>query len=45
VTLPPVQKEVGPLAVTVGAAGAGVTVTMTGADAADEQPPLTAVTL
>jgi len=39
VTFPPLQKVVAPLAVIVGMAGSGLTVTLTGAEAADEQLP------
>ena len=39
VTFPPLQKVVEPLAVIVGMAGSGFTVTLTGAEAADEQLP------
>lgn len=38
VTLLPTQKLVGPLAVMVGTAGVGFTVTVTGADAGEVQP-------
>jgi hypothetical protein len=38
ITLPPEQKVVGPLTLTVGAAGAGSGVTEVGALAAEEQP-------
>lgn len=38
VTDPPAQKEVGPLAVTIGAAGIGFTVIVTGAEAGETQP-------
>ena len=39
VTFPPLQKVVAPLAVMVGTVGIGFTVTLTGAEAADEQLP------
>lgn len=45
VTLPPVQKVVGPPGVTVGVAGNGFTVTVVPADAAEVQPPLVTVTV
>jgi hypothetical protein len=45
VTLPPVQKVVGPLGVIVGVAGAGVTVTAVDADGALEQPLVVTTTL
>lgn len=38
VTLPPWQKVVGPLAVTVGVAGNAITLIVAEAEAADEQP-------
>ena len=45
VTDPPEQKEVGPLGVMVGAAGVAFTVTVTGAEASEAQPPDVAVTV
>lgn len=45
VTLPPTQKVVGPLGVITGPAGAGVTVTTTGAEAAETQPEAVSVTV
>lgn len=44
VTEPPVQNEVGPLAVIVGVAGIGLTVTTVAADV-EEQLPLVTVTV
>ena len=44
VTEPPAQKEVGPLAVMVGVAGTGFTVTVVAAEVA-EQAPLETVTV
>lgn len=45
-TLPPGQNDVGPLAVMAGAAGTGLTDTVTGADCGDAHPPaLTACTV
>ena len=44
VTEPPVQKLVGPLAVIVGTAGSGFTVTVVAADV-DEQEPFETVTV
>lgn len=38
VTEPPAQKEVGPLAVITGAAGIGLAVTVTGAEAGEVHP-------
>ena len=43
-TLPPEQKVVGPLAVIVGVGGMGLTVTVTGIDGGDVQPPDVLVT-
>jgi len=45
VILSPEQSVVAPLAVTVGVAGVGLTVTTVAADAAEEQPPETTVTV
>ena len=45
VTLPPVQNVVGPPGVMVGVAGAGLTVTIVGADAALVQPLVVTVTV
>jgi hypothetical protein len=45
VTLPPVQKVVGPPAVIVGVAGMGFTVTVVPADGADVQPLAVTVTV
>ncbi len=45
VTLPPVQKEVGPPALMVGVEGSGMTVTAAGADAALVQPLAVTVTV
>ena len=45
VTLSPLQKVVGPPGVIVGVAGAGVTVTVVGAEAALGQPPAVTVTV
>ena len=45
VTLPPVQKVVGPPGVMVGVAGKGFTVTTVPADGEEVQPPLVTVTV
>ncbi len=45
VTLPPVQKVVGPPGVIVGAAGIGLTVTVVAAEAALAQPSDVTVTV
>ena len=45
VTSPPIQKEVGPLALIVGAGGIELTVTVTGADAGLVQPSSVCVTV
>lgn len=45
VTLPPIQKVVGPPAEIVGVAGMGFTVTVVPDDGADVQPPLVTVTV
>jgi hypothetical protein len=45
VTLPPAQKVVGPLVVTVGAAGVGFTVTVCAVELPDEQPLVTTSTV
>ena len=45
VTLPPVQNVVGPPGVTVGVAGAGLTVTLTGVEAALAQPDVVMITV
>ena len=44
VTLPPTQNEVGPLAVIVGVAGEGVTVTTTAVEFGETHPPLVVFT-
>jgi hypothetical protein len=43
VTLPPSQKVVGPLAIMVGLAGNGLTVTVVPTEGAEVQPPLVTV--
>lgn len=45
VTLPPVQKDVGPDALMVGVAGAAFTVTVTGTAVAELQPDAVASTV
>ena len=45
VTLPPSQKLVEPLAVMVGVAGNGVTVTVVPAEVAEVQPPVVTATV
>jgi hypothetical protein len=45
ITLPPSQKVVGPLAVMVGVAGNGLTVTVVPAEGAEVQPPLVTATV
>jgi hypothetical protein len=44
-TLPPAQNVVGPPGVMVGAEGSGLTVTVTGAEAAEVQPAEVVVTV
>jgi len=44
-TLPPAQKVVGPPAVIVGAAGAGVTETVTAVELGEEHPPASLTTV
>ena len=45
ITLPPVQKVVGPLAEMVGVAGIGFKVMVVGAELAEEHPPTFATTV